>query len=201
MPAHSLSRRTLLTYLGFASLGLGAAAATHQFRGHQFRGRAMPSALTTATPIARKPIPPAKEMPEFQGISAWLNSKSLSRSDLKGKVVLIHIWTFSCINCQRTLPSVVQWHRDYASKGLQVIGVHTPEFPFERDLGNIKDALKKHGITYPNAIDNDYKTWGAYQNRYWPHLFLADRQGLLRYDHIGEGAYDVTEQKIRELLG
>jgi thiol-disulfide isomerase/thioredoxin len=140
-------------------------------------------------------------LPEFQGIQQWLNSNPILIADLKGKVVLVQFWTFSCINCQRTLPYVTGWHRQYADNGLSVIGVHTPEFAFEHDPNNIKQAMQKHGITYPVPIDNDFKTWNAYSNGYWPHLFLADRQGLLRYDHVGEGAYDTTEQTIRQLLG
>jgi thiol-disulfide isomerase/thioredoxin len=139
-------------------------------------------------------------LPEFAGIAQWLNSQPLSVTNLKGKATLIQFWTYTCINCQRTLPYIVRWHRDYASQGLQVIGIHTPEFSYERQADNVKQALQKHGITYPVPLDNDYKTWTAYQNQYWPHLFLADHQGVIRYDHIGEGAYDQTEQKIRQLL-
>lgn len=147
-------------------------------------------------------LPPAgKVLPELQGISQWLNSAPLSLSNLKGSVVLVQFWTFACINCQRTLPYITQWHRQYAGQGLKVIGIHTPEFAFERDVNNIKRALRQHKITYSVPVDNEYKTWKAYNNEYWPHLFLADRQGLLRYDHIGEGAYDKTEQMIRQLLG
>lgn len=122
-------------------------------------------------------------------------------ADLQGSVVLIQFWTFACINCQRTLPFIVNWHQQYAAQGLKVIGIHTPEFAYERDLGNIQQAIQKHHITYPVPIDNDYKMWNVYHNEYWPHLFLADRQGIIRYDHIGEGAYDTTEQTIRSLLG
>jgi thiol-disulfide isomerase/thioredoxin len=114
---------------------------------------------------------------------------------------LIQIWTFACINCQRTLPYVTKWHETYGNRGLKVVGIHTPEFPFERDINQIKTALKKHKITYPIAVDNQHKMWSAYNNEYWPHLFLADRRGVIQYDHIGEGAYDTTEQKIRQLLG
>lgn len=145
--------------------------------------------------------PSGKSLPEFQGISQWLNSAPLAIADLKDKVVLVQFWTFACINCQRTLPYITQWHRQYAAQGLQIIGIHTPEFAFERDIGNIQRAIQQHQITYPVPIDNEFKTWNAYDNEYWPHLFLADRQGLLRYDHIGEGAYDQTEQTIRQLIG
>ena len=140
-------------------------------------------------------------LPEFTGVQEWLNSSPLTIADLKGQVVLIQIWTFACINCQRTLPNIVKWQQQYASQGLKIVGIHTPEFPFERDIKQIKAALNKHQITYPIAVDNDHKMWSAYNNEYWPHLYLADRQGIRQYDHIGEGAYDATEQKIRQLLG
>ncbi|WP_287129328.1 thioredoxin family protein [Candidatus Cyanaurora vandensis] len=141
-----------------------------------------------------------KPMPEFQGISTWLNSKPLTVDSLRGKVVAVQFWTLGCINCQRTLPTIVKLNRNYAAQGLVIVGVHTPEFPYERDLNNIKSALKRYEITYPVAVDNGFKTWRAYNNEYWPHLFVADRQGQIRYDHIGEGAYDETDQKIRQLL-
>jgi thiol-disulfide isomerase/thioredoxin len=140
-------------------------------------------------------------LPEFEGISAWLNSEPLTIADLKGSVVLVQFWTLGCINCLRTLPYMARWHRQYAAQGLKVVGIHTPEFAYERDLNNIKKAIQQHQITYPVPVDNAFKTWNAYSNQYWPHLFLADRQGLIRYDHIGEGAYDTTEQTIRKLLG
>jgi thiol-disulfide isomerase/thioredoxin len=143
----------------------------------------------------------SQKLPEFKGISQWLNSSPLTIQELKGNVVLIQFWTFSCINCQRTLPYVTKWHDRYAAKGLKIIGVHSPEFAFERDANNIKDAMQKHGILYPVPIDNEFKTWKAYGNEYWPHLYLADRQGNVVYDHIGEGAYDRTEQTIKQLLG
>ncbi len=143
--------------------------------------------------------PPA-QLPEFQGIQTWLNSKPLTLADLKDKVVAVHLWTFSCINCQRTLPFMVDLHRKYTDQGLKVVSVHTPEFPFERDINNIKAALKKHDIRYPVAVDNNYRTWRAYNNSYWPHLYLADRKGRIRYDHIGEGAYAKNEQMVRTLL-
>lgn len=191
-------RRQLLFYLGLGILGAGAASALKL-------GTRQQSPMTTSLPAATKPetavlAANGKSLPDFQGIQQWLNSNPLSIADLKGNVVLIQFWTFACINCQRTLPHITQWHRQYASQGLKVIGIHTPEFAFERDPNNIKRALQQHQITYPVPIDNDYRTWKAYQNEYWPHLFLADRRGLMRYDHIGEGAYDTTEQMIQKLL-
>lgn len=142
-----------------------------------------------------------KPLPNFQGIVQWLNSDPLTPSDLKGKVVLVQFWTFGCINSQRTLSYITRWHKDYADQGLLVIGVHTPEFDFEHDVDNVKQALKDYQISYPVPLDNDYQTWRAYQNHYWPHLFLTSRDGIIRYHHIGEGAYQETEQMIRRLLG
>jgi thiol-disulfide isomerase/thioredoxin len=191
----SLPRRKFLTYLGLGTLGWQAAS---------FASR--PSASPIIAPESKIITPEtiatfANRIPEFQGISEWMNSSPLMTKDLLGKVVLVQIWTLACINCQRTLPYVTSWHKKYAAKGLQTIGIHTPEFPFERDSKNIRQAIAKHGITYPVGVDNDFQTWKAYKNEYWPHLFLADRQGIIRYDHIGEGAYGETEAKIRQLLG
>lgn len=210
MKIHLLRRRQLLWYFG---LGVGAATV-----GVGLKKAVIPASIPTspsgniATPTSGKSdsSTPTEEvatsatsqsLPEFQGISQWLNSSTLNIADLKGKVVLVQFWTFACINCQRTLPYITRWHRQYASQGLSVVGVHTPEFPFERDVNNVRSALKRHQINYAVPLDNEYKTWNAYQNQYWPHLFLADRQGILRYDHIGEGAYEETEQTIRKLLG
>ncbi|MEH2321637.1 thioredoxin family protein [Nostoc sp.] len=197
-----LRRRQLLFYLGLGVVGIGAATTFPNFR--KVNAPSISSANHNNTQgseaIAAKP-PAGKSLPEFQGISQWLNSTPLSIADLKGSVVLIQFWTFACINCQRTLPYITRWHRQYESQGLKVIGIHTPEFAFERDANNIKKALRQHKITYPVPVDNEYKTWKAYDNQYWPHMFLANRQGLLQYDHIGEGEYEKIEQTIRQLLG
>lgn len=139
-------------------------------------------------------------MPEFQGIQAWLNSPPLRVKDLRGHVVAVQFWTLGCINCQRTFPHVTQLDRDYREQGLVVVGVHTPEFPYERDLGNIRAAIDRYGIEYAVAVDNQFKTWQAYQNRYWPHLFIADQKGQIAFHHIGEGAYDEMEQTVQALL-
>ena len=185
----SLPRRKFLTYLGLGTLGFQLASCASR--------STSASSIITPRAIATS----ANRLPEFQGISEWMNSSPLTTKDLLGKVVLVQIWTLGCINCQRTLPYVTSWNKQYAAKGLQTIGIHTPEFPFERDSKNIRRAIAKHGITYPVGVDNDFQTWKAFKNEYWPHLFLADRQGIIRYDHIGEGAYDETEAKIRQLLG
>ncbi|MEH1885572.1 MULTISPECIES: thioredoxin family protein [unclassified Nostoc] len=197
-----LHRRQLLFYIGLGVVGIGAATTLSNFR--KVNAPSISPAISNNTQdsesIAVK-TPVGKSLPEFQGISQWLNSTPLAIADLKGSVILIQFWTFACINCQRTLPYITKWHRQYEAQGLKVIGIHTPEFAFERDPNNIKKALQKHQITYPVPVDNEYKTWNAYENQYWPHIFLADRQGLLQYDHIGEGAYEKIEQTIRQLLG
>ncbi len=192
----SRQRRQLLLYLGLGVVGAGTAAALGLSKKNQSSPLSLPIPKLESTSLAAS----GNTLPEFQGIQQWLNSAPLSIADLKGNVVLIQFWTFACINCQRTLPYITKWHGQYAAQGLKVIGIHTPEFAFERDPNNIKQALQKHQITYPVPIDNDYKTWKAYNNEYWPHLFLADRQGVMRYDHIGEGAYNATEQMIQQLL-
>jgi cytochrome c biogenesis protein CcdA/thiol-disulfide isomerase/thioredoxin len=139
--------------------------------------------------------------PEFAGLTEWVNSEPLSLKQLRGKVVLIDFWTYSCINCLRTLPHVKAWYRTYRKRGLVIVGVHTPEFAFERVPGNVRSAVRRLGVKYPVALDNDYGTWNAWQNQYWPAKYLIDRRGHLRYYHFGEGEYDTTEARIRALLG
>lgn len=143
--------------------------------------------------------------PDFTGIDAWLNlpagsGKTLSLNDLKGKVVLVDFWTYTCINCIRTLPHVTSWYDKYKDDGFVVVGVHTPEFAFEHDTGNVKNAIERFGIHYPVAQDNEYSTWNAYNNQYWPAEYLIDAQGTVRRAHFGEGEYDVTEKAIQALL-
>jgi cytochrome c biogenesis protein CcdA/thiol-disulfide isomerase/thioredoxin len=139
--------------------------------------------------------------PELTGLTNWISSKPLTMKQLRGKVVLIDFWTYSCINCLRTLPHVKAWYHAYHDKGLVVIGVHTPEFAFEHVPSNVRSAVRRLGVTYPVALDNDYSTWNAFQNQYWPAKYLIDRRGHLRYYHFGEGSYDTTEARIRTLLG
>src|SRR3989338_6494660 len=140
-----------------------------------------------------------KQAPDFRGIEHWLNTEPLTINDLKGKVILVDFWTYSCINCIRTLPYITQWDEKYRDKGLVIIGVHTPEFKFEEKTENVQEALTKYNIKYPIAQDNDYGTWRAYENRYWPHKFLIDADGYIRYDHIGAGGYEETEKTIQLL--
>lgn len=138
--------------------------------------------------------------PEIQVSGEWLNSSALQLADLKGKVVLLDFMTYSCINCIRTFPYLEAWHQAYKDNGLVVIGIHSPEFEFEKDPANLQKALADFGLTFPIMQDNDFKTWRAYDNRYWPHTFLINHLGQIAYDHIGEGGYDKTEAKIKELL-
>jgi cytochrome c biogenesis protein CcdA/thiol-disulfide isomerase/thioredoxin len=149
----------------------------------------------------QSPTAPIGNAPEFVGISHWINVDTpLTKESLKGKVILIDFWTYTCINCIRTLPHVTGWYEKYKNEGFVVIGVHTPEFAFEKETENVKNAIKQYGITYPVAQDNDYKTWNAYQNQYWPAHYLIDAQGKIRYTHFGEGNYEETEQMIQMLL-
>ena len=146
-------------------------------------------------------LPSGPSAPDFTGIDHWLNSGPLTTAGLRGKVVLVDFWTYSCINCIRTLPYVEGWYQRYAADGLVVVGVHTPEFAFEHDTGNVASAISRFGITYPVAQDNEYGTWTAYSNQYWPADYLIDATGHIRAEHFGEGDYSVTEDEIRGLLG
>jgi cytochrome c biogenesis protein CcdA/thiol-disulfide isomerase/thioredoxin len=139
--------------------------------------------------------------PELTGITEWINSPPLTLAELRGKVVLIDFWTYSCINCIRTLPYLKNWYRDYKDHGLVIIGVHTPEFEFEKNYNNVKKAVTGFEIEYPVALDNNYATWNAYHNSYWPAHYLIDQNGIIRMIHFGEGSYSETENAIRGLLG
>jgi cytochrome c biogenesis protein CcdA/thiol-disulfide isomerase/thioredoxin len=150
--------------------------------------------------FAEEELADAGVAPEFRTIGPWLNSQPLSLADLRGKVVLVDFWTYSCVNCLRTLPHVKRWDEAYRQAGLVVVGVHTPEFAFERVPANVRDAVEDLGIEYPVALDNDYGTWNAWGNRYWPAKYLIDRRGHVRYAHFGEGAYAESEAVIRTLL-
>ena len=141
-----------------------------------------------------------KTAPEFEGISGWINSETLSLRDLRGKVVFLDFWTYGCINCQRTLPSMKELHSKYSGSGLVVLGVHTPEFPYERKRENLERAVVSAGLTYPIALDNENMTWRLYGGHYWPRQTLIDANGKIRYEHVGEGDYDEIEMKVAELL-
>jgi thiol-disulfide isomerase/thioredoxin len=132
---------------------------------------------------------------------AWLNSNPLTADGLRGRVVLVDIWTYSCVNWLRTLPYVRAWHETYRDRGLVVVGVHAPEFGFERDLDNVRRAAGELGVGYPVVIDNDFAIWRSFDNHYWPAIYLVDRDGRVGFHHFGEGAYEETERAIQQLLG
>jgi len=141
----------------------------------------------------------APAAPEIAG-GVWINSEPLMLKSLHGRVVLIEFWTFACYNCRNTLPSLKKWDAQYREQGLTIIGVHTPELDFERDIDQLRREVSKLGIKYPVVTDQDYSTWKAYRVEAWPTLFLLDKQGRVRWTHVGEGFYDETEQMIKKLL-
>jgi cytochrome c biogenesis protein CcdA/thiol-disulfide isomerase/thioredoxin len=145
-------------------------------------------------------LPVEGQLPSLDGAVQWLNSPALTSESLKGKVVLVDFWTYSCINCLRSLPYVKAWAEKYRDQGLVVIGVHAPEFAFERDVGNVTQAMQRLGITYPVAVDNDYAIWRAFNNQYWPAHYFIDAQGRVRFHHFGEGEYARSERVIQQLL-
>lgn len=153
-----------------------------------------------ADPVSPTASSPAPVATEFRGIDHWLNGPPQTLAALRGKVVLVEFWTYSCINCVRVMPHIKDWHAKYRGQGLVVVGVHTPEYGYEKKLSNLQAAVKRFGITYPVAQDNNYETWNAYGNQYWPALYLIDANGRVVYQHFGEGDYDTTEAKIRSLL-
>jgi thiol-disulfide isomerase/thioredoxin len=145
-------------------------------------------------------LPVRGEAPSFDGANAWLNSPPLTSAELRGKVVLVEFWTYTCINWRRTLPYVRAWADKYKDHGLVVIGVHTPEFDFERDVDNVRQAVQEIGIGYPVAIDSDRKIWRAFENEVWPSLFFVDAKGRIRHVQLGEGNYEQSERIIQRLL-
>ena len=156
--------------------------------------------LLAARHPAAVPLPVEGELPSFSGATAWLNSPPLTAADLLGKVVLVEFWTYTCINWLRTLPYVRAWDEKYKDHGLVVIGVHSPEFSFEHDLENVRRAARDMRVDYPIAIDNDFAIWRAFNNHYWPALYLVDAQGRIRSHQFGEGAYEQSEMMIQQLL-
>jgi cytochrome c biogenesis protein CcdA/thiol-disulfide isomerase/thioredoxin len=178
-----------------------SASVHHDLRDLTVTGNASASALAAGdAPDTLRNYGPA---PNFAGISDWINTPGghpLTLQSLRGKVVLIDFWTYSCVNCVRTLPHLEAWYARYHRAGLVIVGVHTPEFPFEHVVGNVRRAVSEHGIRYPVAIDNNYDTWNAWGNEYWPADYLIDRNGDVRDAHFGEGAYGQTENAIRTLL-
>jgi thiol-disulfide isomerase/thioredoxin len=172
---------------GVAAVLFGVAFAATRLSGLQ--GQVLPNQRTDD-----------RQAPGFTGIDAWLNSEPLALDELRGKVVLVDFWTFSCVNCVRTFPFLRDLYDRYRSAGLEIVGVHAPEFDFERDETNVAAAIKRHDLRYPVALDNEMSTWRAYRNLYWPHVYLIDAEGTIRFDHIGEGGEHEIEQQVRSLL-
>ncbi len=149
---------------------------------------------------SRSSLPVEGRLPSFDGATRWLDSEPLSPQSLRGRVVLVDFWTYTCVNWLRTLPYLRAWHRRYAAAGLTVVGVHTPEFGFERSLDNVVEQSRDLGVEHPVAVDNDYVVWRAFSNHFWPAVYIADVDGRLRYHHFGEGEYAMTEMVIQQLL-
>ena len=146
------------------------------------------------------PLSVEGHLPGFDGATSWLNSPPLTAADVRGKVILVDFWTYTCINWLRTLAYVRAWAEKYRDRGLVVVGVHTPEFPFERDVDNVRQAAKDMRVGYPIALDSDYAVWRAFSNRYWPAVYIADAQGRIRHHQFGEGQYEECERVIQQLL-
>jgi thiol-disulfide isomerase/thioredoxin len=146
------------------------------------------------------PLPAEGHMPGFDGATGWLNSPPLTAEELRGKVVLVDFWTYTCINWLRTLAYVRAWAEKYQERGLVVVGVHTPEFPFEREIDNVRRAVKDLDVGYPIALDSDYDVWRAFSNRYWPAVYIVDAEGRIRHHQFGEGGYDDCERGVQQLL-
>src|SRR2546425_6168892 len=138
--------------------------------------------------------------PEFAGIDGWLNSGPLTVASLRGKVVLVDFWTYTCINCVRTFPALRALYDRYRPAGFEIVGVHSPEFSFEKKADNVRAAIERNALKWPVALDNEMKTWTAYRNLYWPHVYLIDATGTIRFDHVGEGGDDLIQTRIRSLL-
>ena len=187
--------------MGIAVLLIAAAIVYLSNTGAQADDDAVELSVTDASQRVREKEQRYEKAKELAGISGYLNTVNLTIGEHIGKnVVLVDFWTYTCINCQRTLPYLTAWDDKYRDKGLVIIGVHTPEFEFEKKTENVQNALEKFGIKYPVVQDNDYATWRAYNNRYWPRKYLIDIDGYIVYDHIGEGGYEETEKKIQNAL-
>jgi len=183
-----------------AANGGGAMTGGNAMTGGAMTGGAMTGGAMQMSAHGAKPLPVEGELPPLTGAVAWLNTPPLTPASLRGKVVLVDFWTYSCINCLRTLPYVRAWAAKYKDYGLVVLGVHTPEFAFEKSLDNVRRAVKDLGITYPVAVDNNYAIWGAFYNNYWPADYFVDAQGQIRAHAFGEGDYDKSEHLIQTLL-
>jgi thiol-disulfide isomerase/thioredoxin len=186
-------------FVATVSLALLAAAFAGSI-GNPVETLAKESSMSQKMTSATVRLPVEGQLPSLDGATAWLNSKPLSAEGLRGKVVLIDIWTYSCINWRRQFPYVRAWAEKYKDRGLVVIGVHAPEFPFERDIDNVRQAAREIGVDYPIAIDNDYAIWNGLNNDYWPALYFVDAEGHIRHHQFGEGDYARSEVIIQQLL-
>ena len=187
----SAVKKPLADVLGKAKFDSGAAQAADR----------RTAKTVAALPGVRTPDLPALGLaPEFDATQRWLNSPALTMKSLRGRVVLVDFWTYTCINCLRTLPYIKAWDARYRDRGLTIVGVHTPEFAFEKSTSNVRSAIAREGLRYPVIQDNEYGTWNAFGNQYWPAKYLIDATGQVRYTHFGEGEYEETEAAIRELL-
>lgn len=148
----------------------------------------------------RASLPDLGAAPELRGITEWINSPPLTLAGLRGRVVLVHFWTFDCINCQHVQPYVKTWYERYRDQGFTVVGVHTPELDIERDIASVRDAVARKRVAFPVAFDPKYATWNAYGNHYWPAFYFVDKRGRVRHAHFGEGEYERSDQVIRELI-
>jgi thiol-disulfide isomerase/thioredoxin len=183
--------RSLSIVIGIIILGIGGSAAVLLLSSEEMRQGGGP----TFSVDGKRPYF------EIESPAGFVNTDGITVGELVGeKIVLIDFMTYSCINCQRTFPYMTAWYERYKDQGLEIIGIHTPEFAFEKDINNVEEAMRKFGILYPVVLDNDFATWRACGNKYWPRKYLVDIEGNIVYDHIGEGAYAETELKIRELL-
>ncbi|MBB4570826.1 cytochrome c biogenesis protein DipZ [Rhizobium leucaenae] len=195
----------VLAHLSYASTSTFEQAILDSLNAHRPEAAATMVASNTPMMTAAKPhfkskLPIEGRIPSLDGAAQWLNSPPLTAEQLRGKVVLVDFWTYSCINCIRTIPYIKAWAEKYRDQGLVVIGVHAPEFAFEKNIDNVRGALKDFDIGYPVAIDNNYRIWQAFQNSYWPALYFVDAKGQIRHHVFGEGEYDTSEKVIQELL-
>ena len=205
-----MTRAAVITIIVILAIALGAyfvisqpspSADIHNTAGDKTRDAATTEMMKPAA--EQKPVAPKKsfpQAPELVNPTGFVNTEPLTLEDLRGKVVMVKFWTFACINCQRTLPHVNALYDKYRDQGFEIVGVHTPEFAYEHKTENVAAAIDKWGIEFPVVQDNNYETWRAYGNRYWPRLYLLNRDGEIVYDHIGEGAYEETDRRVRELL-
>ena len=212
------SPKFLIGFLLLAVVSVGAIAVSRRTSAQKIVTAASPAAAAPVTPAASAPagaasvastvaprpkvmLPVLKASAPDVVPSGWINTPGLSSADLKGKVVLYEFWTFGCYNCKNVLPHVKAWHARYEKDGLITLSIHTPEFDYEGKVDNIQKFVTENNITYPVALDPDSAIWNTFQNHYWPNMYLHDQQGQRRYEHVGEGSYDETEDAIRALLG